>query len=140
MPVRMERREDGVTTLESVANIEQHLNKEDDHQGDGKHGDQIEFAALLGFQIEQHDNEEEQHHDRSAVDQDLNDSQEEGVQGDVESGQPEKADDQTQGAGDRATINDHHHAEEQHDGSKRPKERGGPLSPFFCSPLKTSPS
>src|SRR5258708_13209216 len=132
MPVRMERREDGVTTLESVANIEQHLNKEDDHHDAAKHGDKVEFAGLLGFQMEEQDNEEEQHHDRSAVDQDLNDSQEEGVQGDVESGQPEKADDQTQGAGDRATINDHHHAEEQHDGSKRPKECGGHWVTFFC--------
>jgi hypothetical protein len=38
------------------------------------------FAALLLFEVQQHDDEEKEHHDRAGIDEDLHRRQEKGVQ------------------------------------------------------------
>src|SRR5690606_26319743 len=88
------------------------------HEGDG-HGraarEDDEGAALflLGLQVEEHDDEKEQHHDGPAVDEDLEDADQEGVQLDEEGGQSEKGKHHGEGRADRIAARDHANASKE---------------------------
>ena len=52
---------------------------------------EVDLAPLLRLQVEQHDDEEEQHHDRAGIDEHLDDADEEGVEPDEQRRESEEA-------------------------------------------------
>src|SRR2546422_3416158 len=76
----------------------------------------FDLPSNLLLQVEQHDDEEEQNHDRDGIDQDLNGGEEKGVEQDEEPGEEHDGEHEEHGAGDRVAaerIGDHEEAAEQ---------------------------
>jgi len=81
-------------------------NREDGANGDdaGRPSELVGLAALFLFQVEQHDDEEKQHHDRAGIDEHLHRRKEEGVQQHEQSGHRNDGQHQKHRAGDRVAA------------------------------------
>src|ERR1700730_14132906 len=75
----------------------------------------IDFAQSFRAQVEQHDDEKKKDHDRTRIDQHLNDADEEGIERDEEGGEAEKGNHEIERARDRIAIGDDSHAEDEHE-------------------------
>src|SRR5205823_3612101 len=85
----------------------------------------IQLAAFFRSKIEQHDNEQEQHHHGASVDKHLNDSDKECVERHKQGGKPKETNYQTERTRDRVTVNDNGCAEDKHHNSEEPEEKRG---------------
>ena len=72
---------------------------------------------VLVRRVQQHDDEEEQHHDRAGVDDDLNDRDERRVEQDVQTGERAERGDEQQHAVDRIALRDDE--QRRHDRDRR---------------------
>src|SRR6266481_3960110 len=99
-----------------------------DHQGKRNRQaaggrDPVNFSQLLSPQIEQHDDEKKQHHDRAGVDEHLDDPDEVGIERHKQRCERQKRDDETERARDRITVDDNGYAEYQHHQRENPKQK-----------------
>ena len=78
--------------------------------------------ALALIHVEQHDDEQEQHHHRASVDQDLQNRQEVGLQQHEQRGRTDKGYNHTQRAVDRIRTHNHEQGGDQRDRCKHVKE------------------
>ena len=101
----------------------------DELDGEGEHDpeaaeDRGELGRplFLGLQVEEHDDEDEQHHDRAGVNEDLDDPDEEGVEADEQAGEADEGGDHGKGGCDGISQGDHRDAADQHDDRKEPEK------------------
>src|SRR5947207_5193776 len=85
--------------------------------------DVIDFAQVFRPQIQQHDDEEKEHHDGAGVDEDLDGPDEECIQRDEQRREAHETNDETERARDRAAVDDDGRAEYQHEKREEPKQK-----------------
>lgn len=109
-----------------LADNVKNLGKESERDGDASsRGQPVNAAQFFRAQIEQHDDEEKQHHDRTGVDQDLDNADEIGLERHKESSETEKRNDKTKRTRHWIAIDDDGHAEDQHQERKDPEQVSG---------------
>ena len=85
----------------------------------------VDAPQLFRPQIEQHDDEKEQDHDRAGINEHLDYANEVCIERHEESGKSEKGNNQAESARDRVSINDHGGAEDEHEQCEDPEKPGG---------------
>ena len=73
----------GISSFKTVTDVGQDFDEQDDDHGSTAKSRKIDAAADLGLEIQEHDDEQEKHHDRSGIDQDLDYADKISVEGDV---------------------------------------------------------
>jgi len=89
--------------------------------------DPIHLAAFFRSKVEQHNNEQEQHHHGAGVDENLNDSDEKRIERHEQGGKPKETNYQTERTRDRVAVNDNGRAEDKHHDGEEPEEKRGHL-------------
>ena len=103
--------------------------RDEDHET-AEHGESasqsgnVEAAAGLGLEVEEHDDEKEKDHDRAGIDEDLDDPDEEGVEGDKKSGEGEEGKNETHRAVDRVAEKDDGRGRGEHQHGEDPEQNG----------------
>src|SRR5207237_10442000 len=65
-----------VSSLKSITDVRQHLDKQDDHDEAAAHCRKVDPSPALRPEIQQHNDKQEQNHDCSRIDQHLDDPDE----------------------------------------------------------------
>src|ERR1041384_2830413 len=99
-------------------------------RGGQERGRPSDIRRSRATQVEQHDHEQEQHHDRAGVHQDLEHGDELRVEQYEEGGQREQRDDEPERAGDGVPARDAEQRARDRDAAKDPEERDRHYSPF----------
>jgi len=105
---------------DDIKNLEEQGQRDGASAGQGQPADPAPFFSA---KIQEHDDEEKKDHDRTRINQDLNDADEIGIERHEERGETEKRNHETQCACYGIAIDDDGYAEDQHQEREDPKEK-----------------
>jgi len=83
----------------------------------------IHLATFFRSKIEQHNNEQEQHHHGAGVNEHLNDPDKECIERYEQGGKPKETNYQAKRTRDRVTVNNNSRAEGEHHDGEEPEEK-----------------
>ena len=95
---------------------------EEEEDGQAERGGLPRIRALRVLGIQQHDDEEEQHHDGAGVDEDLQHAEEVGVEEEEVRGHPDQGQDHPHGGGHRVAAEDQEKSRPEGQGSEENKQ------------------